>query len=119
MVTLLINLEDRHLQRLLTDAIAANVSLDEHIKQLLSLEADASPSEKSRSTEDMLSLAIERAKKMSPQTEFKLQQLFSTEEWTNVSPTVFGRDFRKAVESQGIARHLGKDPQNKARYERM
>lgn len=81
--------------------------------------ASASQRKPSAPPEHWLDEAVRRAKRVAPAAEFKLQDLFSKEEWKNIpSPTVFGRAFRKTAEQQGFATHVGKTPVNQAIYKR-
>ena len=121
MATLLINIDDDLLQELLAGASAENFSLDEYIGQLLLSASGAAPGVKSKSAtdSDMLAEGIKRASKKGKDAQFRLQELFDQTEWSSVSPTSFGRFFRKEVEGKKIAEHIGKDAQNKAIYKRM
>ena len=71
-----------------------------------------------KGNEEWLKKAVERARALPAGHEFKLQDLFSKDEWKQIpSPTVFGREFRKEVEP-ALAIHVRKTPQNQAIYER-
>lgn len=117
MVTVLIELEDAVLRQLLTDADAGNLSLEEHIRQVLTGTRQDGGGVVAPST-DLLGVAVARAEARSSGDTFLLQDLMSNTEWAQVtSPTVFGRRFRQAVEPL-IATHIHKNAQNKAVYRR-
>jgi hypothetical protein len=63
--------------------------------------------------------AMRRAEKIADGQEFKLQDLFSKDEWKRIpAHTMFGRDFRKSVEGRKLATHVGKTKANEAIYRR-
>jgi hypothetical protein len=73
----------------------------------------------SRAQDDWLDEAVQRAKARRTSAKFKLQDLFSKQEWSQIpSPTVFGRAFRKLAEERGFAAHIGKTSINQAIYQR-
>ncbi|NMO15245.1 DUF1413 domain-containing protein [Pyxidicoccus fallax] len=103
----------------LEQAREAELDLDafvvEKLRQVL-VGAAAAPI--GRGNEEWLTKAVERARAVPVGQEFKLQDLFSKDEWKQIpSPTVFGREFRKEVEPD-LAIHVRKTPQNQAIYER-
>lgn len=64
--------------------------------------------------------ALKRAKTVPAGEEFTLAKLFVNEWRTLPSPRVFGRLFRKAIERQGIAKHVGDDKEvGMAKYVRL
>lgn len=64
--------------------------------------------------------AVERAKSVPTGEKFSLANLFIDDWHLLPSPRVFGRMFKRAVESQGIAKHKGNDPTvGMARYVRL
>jgi Domain of unknown function (DUF1413) len=118
MATLLISIEEPLLHRLISDACASNISLDEQIKRVLSRADEAPPL---MTSEKGLAIALDRAKAKNAGDEFTLEELFSDEEWSRIpSRRVFGRQFRQAIESTmpPVARHDRKTATNKAVYQR-
>lgn len=83
-------------------------------------ERSTSPERLVRAPEHWLDEAVQRAKCVEAPAEFKLQDLFTRDEWRGIpSPTVFGKAFRKISEQQGFACHVGKTPANQAIYKRI
>jgi Domain of unknown function (DUF1413) len=118
MATLLISIEEPLLHRLLADACASSISLDEQIKKVLS-GADEAPL--LMTSEKGLAIALARAKAKNTGDEFTLEDLFSDDEWDQIpSRRVFGRQFRQAIESTvpPMARHDRKTATNKAVYQK-
>jgi hypothetical protein len=118
MATLLISIDEPLLHRLLADACASSISLDEQVKKVLS-GADEAPL--LMTSEKGLSIALARAKAKDTGDEFTLEDLFSDDEWDQIpSRRVFGRQFRQAIESTmpPVARHDRKTATNKAVYRR-
>jgi hypothetical protein len=82
--------------------------------------------------DDDVARAVDRCKALSPGTLFSLnadftgsRRLFSRDEWqalisnTGFRPTVFGRQFSKAILAAGLAKPKEKTGDNKQVYERL
>lgn len=119
MTTLIVELSDALVHRHLEAAMAAGVSLDEHLEQVLAKEA-APPGAASIGWEEAVAIAMTRAKDWEKaKGDFIVQDLFSAEEWTTVeSPRWVGRRFGELVEKERVATRCGTTPGNKAVYRR-
>jgi Domain of unknown function (DUF1413) len=118
MIDIKIPMEEQLLYRLLADACANNISLQEQILKTLHGAAEAP---KLMSSQAGLDTALERAEAKTTGEEFTLEDLFSDEEWDQIpSRRVFGRQFRQAIESTNpqVAHHERKTATNKAVYKR-
>lgn len=120
MTTLILELSDALVHRHLEAAMAAGVTLDEHLEEVLSKEA-APAGAATIGWEEAVALAVTRAKERSKaQGEFIVQDLFTDDEWTAVeSPRWVGRRFGELVEKEKIATRCGTTPGNKAVYRRI
>jgi Domain of unknown function (DUF1413) len=119
MAMLTISIEETVLYRLVADACAGGVSLDDQITKVLSGVAEAP---KLMSAQAGLDIAIARAAAKNTGEKFSLEDLFSDDEWDQIpSRRVFGRMFRQKIESgvPPIARHDHKTATNHAVYERI
>jgi hypothetical protein len=119
MALITVSLEESVLYRLVADACAHNISLDEQISKVLSGIAEAP---KLMSTQKGLDIAVARAAGKNNGEKFSLEDLFSDDEWDQIpSRRVFGRMFRQKIESgvPPIARHDHKTATNHAVYERI
>ncbi|MDM0052017.1 DUF1413 domain-containing protein [Variovorax sp. J22R115] len=122
MISVSISLEDDLAMMALAQARSEGLDIGEFVISAVRKALDgasASQGHASASPEHWLDEAVQRAKRVAHAAEFKLQDLFSKDEWKNIpSPTVFGREFRKTAEQQGLATHVGKTPANQAIYKR-
>jgi hypothetical protein len=118
MAQILLSVEDDVLKLLLDRALAHAASLEDVINEIL-LRATAIPVPAQLDFSKALAAAIEKAAERPSAEDFLLEDLFSKEEWALVpTPKVFGREFRKRVEQQGIAAHTGRTISNRAVYRR-
>lgn len=101
----------------LSQARDAGLSVEEFVLKRLRqalLGTSAVPNARSRAS--WVAEALKRVAELPPGKEFQLQDLFSLDEWKSIpSLTVFGREFRKAVELN-MATHVRKTAQNQAIY---
>ncbi len=122
MISISIALDDDLAMMALAQARSEGVNIEAFVTSALLKVLDggsAVPGAPNVSSEHWLDEAVQRAKRVSPGADFKLQDLFTKAEWKSIpSPTVFGRAFRKIAEQQGFADHIGKTPVNQAIYKR-
>jgi hypothetical protein len=114
-----VTIQEPVLHRLVADACASGISLDEQINKVLSGVAEVP---RLMSAQKGLDIAIARATAKSNGEKFALEDLFSDDEWDQIpSRRVFGRMFRQKIESEvpPIARHDHKTATNHAVYERI
>lgn len=119
MVTILLQIEESLLHRILTDASASHISAEEQIIKLLNGSVETPTP---MNDQVALETALERARAREVGNEFTLEDLFSDEEWDQIpARRVFGRVFRQAIEGTDpqVARHERKTPANKAVYRRL
>lgn len=133
MAKITISINDETLVYVLNKAIEGGVSLDDVINEMLKEQLNADDTQGVTALPmSELEEAMNRAKKLPQGSLFTLNaansestRLFSVSEWEQLSsvenfrPTSFGKKFRTAVTSQGLAKQLRKTPDNKQIYERL
>lgn len=119
MISLILNIQNSSLQKLLSAANASNTTIDSLVESLINTHIDTAPKKQVEEPINMLEEAIRRTTSKKTGETFRLQDLFETHEWKPESPTSFGREFRKEVETRLLAKHIDRDSQNKAVYKRI
>jgi hypothetical protein len=120
----LIELSESTLLRLLSRGAVLKISVDEVVGHLLDeTDAEAIPEDVADGDfpfEEAKALALSRARAKQTGTEFRLEELFSADEWKRVpARKSLGRYFRKDAEQEGLVRHVGKTDTNHAIYQRL
>ena len=123
MTQIIIDLDDASLRAALATSQKRNISLDELISEALRLQEDEDTEEVSPKplVGDLVQTAISAANKIEIGKIFHLDELFTPDEWESLGPgdrKSLGKIFRREIEEEGIAEHVGRTSANKAKYKR-